>query len=242
MNHKSNPIFIEEIVEFLNQFFDIKRFPRSERGGIYVPSVYPVKRLGLALEANTNLQEWIISQSLDALFIHRPWKLKAEFLPSEFGVISYHLPFDECLTMSFNPRLAQVLNIFDLEILGKKENRIIGMIGNIQTQSFEYLCNCITQIFGGQEQAYIVTHSDIKRVAVVGAITDLLVREAAERNADVYITGQFRKPAEAAIQETKMGVVAVGHHRSEAWGLRALAGVLRERWLNLDVVILPIYC
>ncbi len=239
MNHKSNSIFIEEIVEFLNGFFDVKRFPRSERGGIYVPSLYPVKRLGLALEAKANLQEWIISQSLDALFIHRPWKLEVEFLPSKLGIISYHLPFDECLTMSFNPRLAQVLSISDLEVLGEKDNRIIGMVGNIPTQNFEHLCNCVTQVFGGQEEVYPIANIDVKRVAVVGAITDLLVREAAERNADVYITGQFRKPAEAAIQETKMGVLAVGHHRSEAWALRALAGVLRERWLNLDVVILP---
>ncbi len=239
MNYKSNSIFIEEIVEFLNSFFDVKRFSKSERGGIYLPSIHPVKRLGLSLEANANLQEWIIAQNLDALFIHRPWKLEVEFLPLELGIISYHLPFDECLTMSFNPRLAQVLSISDLEVLGEKENRVIGMIGNIPTQNFEHLCNCVTQVFGGQEQVYAIADNDVKRVAVVGALTDLLVREAAERNADVYITGQFRKPAAAAIQETQIKVVAVGHHRSEAWGLRALAGVLQERWLNLAVVILP---
>jgi hypothetical protein len=32
-------------------------------------------------------------------------------------------------------------------------------------------------------------------------------------------------------------VFVVGHRRSEEWGLRALAGVLRERWSALEVVL-----
>ncbi|MEH2244553.1 MAG: hypothetical protein V7K85_18005 [Nostoc sp.] len=39
------------------------------------------------------------------------------------------------------------------------------------------------------------------------------------------------------MRETKMGAIAVGHRRSESWGLRALAGVLQERWCALKVLI-----
>lgn len=53
----------------------------------------------------------------------------------------------------------------------------------------------------------------------------------------IYITGQLRQPAQAAVLETGISVVGVGHHRCEQWGLRALAGVLRERWSRLEVVL-----
>ncbi|WP_392407718.1 Nif3-like dinuclear metal center hexameric protein [Chlorogloeopsis fritschii PCC 9212] len=208
-----------------------------EKGGIYLPSSRSIRRLGLALEPETQLQEWAIAQNLDALFLHRPWKLQPGQLPPDIGVISYHLPFDERLTIGFNPRLAQVLNMSGLEVLGEKENRAIGMLGEIPTQSFESLCSCVSQVFGGTEQVRTTVCEKVKRVAVVGAMTDLLVREAAERGADIYITGQLRQPAEEAIQETQIGAIAVGHHRSEVWGLRALAGVLQERWLRLEVVL-----
>jgi len=73
-------------------------------------------------------------------------------------------------------------------------------------------------------------------VAVVGAMTDALVREAAERGATLYITGQFRQPAKLAVAQTQIGVIVVGHRRSELWGLQALTGVVRERWSGLEVV------
>ena len=79
--------------------------------------------------------------------------------------------------------------------------------------------------------------SEVKRVAVVGAMTDALVREAASRGADLYVTGQFRQPARNAVIETGINVIVVGHRRSELWGLRALAGVVRERWFRLEVII-----
>ncbi|OUL31603.1 Nif3-like dinuclear metal center hexameric protein [Nostoc sp. 106C] len=237
MTSECNSIFLQEIAEFLNCFFNVELFPISEKGGIYLASSNSVARLGLALEPDTQLHEWIKTQNLDALFLHRPWKLTADEISPELGVISYHLPFDECLTLGFNLRLAQILRMSELEVLGKKENRAIGMIGEIPTQSFTHLCSFITQIFGGQEQVHPAFNSDVKRIAVVGAMTDSLVREAGERGADVYITGQLRQPAAAAMQETKIGAIAVGHRRSEVWGLRSLAGVLQERWASLEVFV-----
>ncbi|QIR35813.1 NGG1p interacting factor NIF3 [Tolypothrix sp. PCC 7910] len=234
---KSHLIYLTDIVNFLNNFFNVEQFPTSERGGIYLPSLNPVERLGLALEAKTGLYEWVRYQSLDILFLHRPWNLELKKVPAQLGIISYHLPFDENLTVGFNPRLAQVLQMSNLEVLGKKENRAIGMIGNIQTQSFLELCSFITQTFGKPEQVLPSVNSDIKRIAVVGAMTDLLVREAAKRGGDVYITGQFRQPAKAAIQETQISVITVGHRRSELWGLRSLSEVLQERWSRLEVFI-----
>lgn len=234
---KYHLIYLINIVDFLNKFFNVEQFPTSERGGTYLPSSNPVERLGLALEAETGLYEWVSYKHLDALFLHRPWNLDLEKLPPELGIISYHLPFDECLTVGFNPRLAQVLQMSNLEVLGEKENRAIGMIGNIQTQLFVELCSLITQMFGNPKQILPAVNDDVKCIAVVGAMTDLLVREAAKRGVDVYITGQFRQPAKAAIQETKIGVITVGHHRSELWGLRSLSEVLQERWSRLEVFI-----
>lgn len=234
----SNLILLEEITEFLDQFFAVERYSQEERGGVYLPSIRPVRRLGLVLEPWTQLQEWVSTQDIDALFLHRPWKLEPEELAPDIGVISYHLPFDERLTFSFNSRLAQVLGMSGLEVLGKKDGRAIGMIGDIPTQSLAHLCNFVNQIFGGHEQVRATQSAEVTRVAVVGAMTDSLVREAVTRGVNVYITGQLRQPAEQAFLETKIGVIAVGHRRGEVWGLRSLAGVLRERWSSLEVVVL----
>ncbi len=110
------------------------------------------------------------------------------------------------------------------------------MIGNIPNQTFTELYNCINQIFSGYEQIQAATQVEVNKIAVVGAMTDLLVKDAALHGADVYITGQFRQPATQAIIDTQIGFISIGHKRSETWGLRVLASILQQRWSNLEIV------
>jgi len=228
-------VLINDIAQFLDQFFAIHRFV-NDPGGIYCSSTRPISRFGLALEPWSQLAEWAITERLDALFLHRPWQLQPNQLAPDVGVVAYHLAFDERLTLSFNLRLAEVLGISRVEVLGEKEGRAIGMIGEISAQNFTNYCCCIEEVFGGQDEAHVGIRTEIERVAVVGAMTDGLIREAASRGADIYITGQLRQPAQTAVDETGISIVGVGHRRCEEWGIRSLAGVLRERWSGLEVV------
>jgi putative NIF3 family GTP cyclohydrolase 1 type 2 len=227
-------IRLDHIAQFLAEFFAVHHV--DDPGGVYWPSTRPISRLGLALEPWPQLAEWASAERLDAIFLHRPWKLQPGQLAPDVGVVAYHLAFDERLTLSFNPRLAEVLGLSAVEVLGEKQGRAIGMLGEIPAHNFASYCCYLDEVFGGQDEARAGVQSEVKRVAVVGAMTDALVREAASRGADMYITGQLRQPAQAAVLETGIGVVAVGHRRCEEWGLRALAGVLRERWFRLEVV------
>jgi putative NIF3 family GTP cyclohydrolase 1 type 2 len=229
---------LEELARFLNRFFSVHRFG-DDQGGVYRDSTRPIRRIGLALEPWMQLDEWVGDERLDALFLHRPWKLELERLEPDVGVVAYHLAFDECLTLGFNSRLAVALGMEGIEVLGEKEGRPIGMIGEVQPQSFASYCSYIDEVFGGQDKAFSGSSEKVSRVAVVGAMTDRLVREAALRGANVYVTGQLRQPAEEAVRETGISVVAVGHRRCEEWGLRALAGVMRERWCELTVILPP---
>ncbi len=231
-------IRLDALADFLDQLLAIERFG-DDQGGIYRPSVRPVHRLGLALEPWPQLSEWVRAEALDALFLHRPWKLQSEQLEQDVGILSYHLAFDEGMTLGFNPRLAVVLGMSALTVLGKKAGRPIGMLGKIPIQGASY-CTWVQEVFGGYDHAIAGRASHLSQVALVGAMTDQLVHEAAARGAELYITGQLRQPAQQAVTETGIGVIAVGHRRSEEWGLRALAGVLRERWSGLNVIVPPL--
>lgn len=229
-------VSLDNIAQFLDDFFAVHRFG-NDQNGMYLPSERPICRFGLALEPWSYLADWVSAEQLDAIFLHRPWQLQPGQLPSDIGVVAYHLAFDEHLTLGFNSRLAAVLGMRRLEVLGEKEGRTIGMIGDISAQSFASYCCCLDEVFGGQDKVLVGSSLGVSRVAVVGAMTDALVREAASRSADLYITGQFRQSTQAAVLETGLSLVAVGHYRCEQWGLRSLAGLLCERWSQLQVVV-----
>lgn len=243
-----HPVLLNDIVDFLRHEFAIDGYPDGEQGGFYHASGRPVRRLGLALEPFSQLVVWIADNQLDAVWLHRPWQLDPATLPPNMGVIYNHLPFDEHLTMGFNTRLAaQLRAVGPLEPLGFKQatretgeplpQRPIGMLFDADEHNVpEWICRTEAQ-FGGYDRSEPGRQTTVGRAAVVGAMNDALIREAANRGAGLYLTGQYRPSAQAAVDETGIAVIAVGHRRSEEWGLRALADVLHEGWPGLTVVI-----
>jgi putative NIF3 family GTP cyclohydrolase 1 type 2 len=224
------------LVADLNQFFAVARFPRDQNG-IYRPSPRPVSRIGLALEPWSGIGTWVREECLDALFLHRPWRLDERELPPDIGVLAYHLAFDLTLTLCLNPLLADTLHMTAVVPFAFKDSLPLGMLGDIRSTPLETFVALLTKTFATPPEITETHTETVSRLAVVGAMNDALIREAAAQGVQLYITGQFRQPARRAVQETRMTVALIGHTTSELWGLRALADLLRQR--GLIVLIAP---
>ena len=251
-NMHMSTFLINDLADFLQKELSIERFPETEQGGIYYPSKRPVRRLGLALEPFFRLYDWADEAQIDALWLHRPWKIDLSRLPPDIGVIAHHLPFDEALTVGYNRYLASKLGaIGNIQPIGYKKSsddsgidlppRPIGMLIDIPPQEFDILLERVKTIFDGYDRAEAGYGSggwrpDSYRVAVVGAMTDALIREADEKGAHLYLTGAYRKAGQQAVDDTGIAVIAAGHRRSEEWGMRILADILEEH-LSIECVV-----
>lgn len=228
-------VSLHDIAAFLDDFFEIERYD-EDVNGIFRDSARPVSRLGVGLDPSPTLPDQIDDHDLDALILHRPWTLADYPVPDDIGVLAYHLPFDEHLTVGYNLRLADVLQLHEVEILGEKDGRPVGMLGTRRTQPFDKAMKTVREIFGGLDEVYPGRFSDVSRVAVVGAMTPELINHAAQQGAELYVTGQYRKRARDAVRATGISVLEVGHARSERWGVGGLEHLLRERFAALGVV------
>ena len=229
---------LDDLAAFLDDALDVRRYDFGDDPcGVYRTSEVPVRRIGLALEGSLELATWARQARLDALLLHRPWKLDVDALPPDVGVLAYHLALDERLTLGYNPWLARVLGLRDLEVLGRKGGRPLGMIGVVEPTSFEAWVCQVADVFGGLDAVHVPAQPTVTSVAVVGAMREELVVDARGAGAEVYVTGQFRTSAQDAVARTGIGVVAAGHARSERWGLCALAGLLRMRFAALEVAV-----
>lgn len=199
-----------------------------EPGGTWRAGTRPVRRVGFALEPSAGVVRWVRDEGIDALFLHRPWKLDADALPADVAVLWSHLPFDERLTVGHNPHLAAALGMTDAAPFAERDGRPLGMIGDVAPASVDEATAGVRGLFGGAESTVPGRRETIRRVAAVGAMTDALVRAAHDAGADLYVSGQLRVPAARAVEETGIAVVAVGHRRSEQWGLRLLARLVSD--------------
>jgi len=237
---------LRELCAFLDRYFATDRYPATEQGGLYWTATDKrdnpaIQRIGLSLEPWPGLYDWIAENQLDVLWLHRPWTLDGARLSTRVSVLYHHLPFDETLTMGYNLPMAETLQMSHPEEIGHKQapdlpRRAIGILGQTPGADVSAWIQLVENTFGGYDQVHVGKQPAIGRIAIMGAMNDALIREAARRGADLYLTGAYRKSAQTAVDETGITVIAVGHRRSETWGLRALADVLQERWADLSIV------
>ena len=231
----NNPSLVT-FANYLDSYLGSAVIP-DDQNGIYHPSERRVRRIGLALEPWAGMNVWVQQKNLDALFLHRPWHLDPQSLPADIGILAYHLAFDFNLTLGFNRRLADTLQMTQLVPFAYKNNLPLGMLGTLSPVALPVFVEVLAEIFGVRPTLEGSEDRTIRRIAIVGAMNDSLIRDASSQDADLYITGQFRQPARAAVNETGMLVAVIGHTTCELWGLRALAGILHERWATLEVVM-----
>lgn len=224
------------LANFLDQYLETARYA-DEMPLVRHQFSRSVQRLGLALEAWPGMGDWARAEKLDAVFLHRAFKLEPDALPDDIGVLASHLPFEEKLGLGYNPRLATALDMTHLETLGYRKGRPLGMLGRVPPQTVSAFYQSVKETFGGQDESRTCERNEVTKVAVVGAMTAELMHEASQRGAEVYITGQMRKSAKEAIVDTGLGMVIVGHQRSEQWALSAFANVLCERFCGLKIVL-----
>lgn len=224
---------------FIREALDADAFP-DDPPAVFVPSERPLARLGLALEPGPGLAAWVDADRLDAVFLHRPWRVADAGLPADVGVLASHAAFDHRLTIGWNPDLARDLGLRGPRPFGERGGRAIGMMGDGEPADPAAWIERIARTFGGVDDVLPGRAETIRRAAAVGAMTDALVRQAAADGAELYVTGQIRQPGLRAAAETGIGVVAVGHARGEVYGLRLLARLIGVRFADaLACVVHP---
>lgn len=221
---------LADLAQALAPMLDAARYHREDDpAGVWIASDRPVGRLGLRLAPGTGPTDWLPG-GVDALLVHRPFGLWPARLPAGVGVIAVHRALDARFATGVNPALAEALGMaLDAEPL-MRGGTPVGMVGTLDRAEAR-----VVEAFGGMDEA-LGEDVGSDRVAVVGAMTEALVRDAAARGVGLYVTGQLRRPAEAAAEQTGMRVVAVGQERSERWGLRHLGARLGAAFPGLDVV------
>ena len=213
--------------------------PRYERegdpAGVWIASDRPVRRLGLRLDAGRAPYAWL-PDDLDALLVHRPFGLWPARLPAGLGVIAVHRALDDRFATGLNPALAADLGlVLDAEPMLRGGTEV-GMVGEVDGDAAAVEARLDTA-FGGHEAVLgEPPGGPVGRIAVVGAMTEALVLDAAARGATVYVTGEIRSPAAEAVRRTGMRVVAVGQGRSERWGLRYVGRLLAATHPGLAVI------
>lgn len=187
-----------------------------------------VSHMLLALEPPEDDHK-VWDNNYEAVFIHRPFDLHLRSFRNSY-ILWSHDDFDNNMTVGYNPALAADLQLLQPlhEIFWTNKRgveRRIGMVSRLDSpHPFGEYRRHVEGLFEGSDASKANSVPHIRSVAVMGAFNPtLLHRMKSEHDVDLYITGQVRPAALEVAKELNIAVIAVGHERCEAYGLRSLA-------------------
>jgi putative NIF3 family GTP cyclohydrolase 1 type 2 len=192
----------------------------------------PLRRLVLALDPGDLRPD----PDVDAVFLHRPFGLRAQDLPGT-GVLASHQGFDSALTTGMNRPLAECLRLENVSAL-VTDDRTVGMTGDLprETSWLQWEAS-IGEVFGGFDASRPHGRTALSRVAFSNLMNEQAVSQAVHLGAEAFVTGQVRVPGLAPAERLGLGILAVGHRRAESRGLRFLADHLRAVFPNLTITV-----
>jgi len=152
-------------------------------------------------------------------------------------VLAAHGALDDRFAIGPNSEVPAALGLdVDAEPL-RRDGTAIGVVARLpEAARLGDVAGRVEAELGGLKARLGDGPKAVEAVAFAGAMTAELVGDAAARGALLYVTGQIRRPAIEAVHRCGVRALAVGQGRAEAWGLRRLGALVRERWPGVEVV------
>ena len=234
-----------DIIGFLDELLDASAFDDYGPNGLQVPGAAEVETVVTGVSANAELIERSIAAGADLLLVHHGlfWR-KAPLALSEamanrlrlllgadVSLAAYHLPLDAHPEVGNNALLCRGLGLEPSGTFAAAGGRDIGMVATAaQPLSPADLAARVSDLLDRDPLVLAGGPDQIRSVGIISGGGAGFLAEAAERGLDALITGEPSEPAGAEARESRIHLLAAGHHATERGGIRRLGDLVAERF------------
>lgn len=220
--------------------------------GLQVEGRPEVRSVLCGVTASQALLDLAVAEDADAVLVHHGYFWKGEdprvtgirrrrlktLLESDISLFAYHLPLDLHPELGNNAQLGRVMGWSEE---GRFAEQDLGWLGRPAAETdATRLARSMTARLGREVMLVGDGRREVRRVAWCTGGAQGFFEEAIRAGADVFVSGEISEPTVHLARESGVPYVAAGHHATERYGIRALAGYLaRElglacRFVDLD--------
>lgn len=239
----------DEIIAFANDYLDLTAYPDYGPMGLQVIGADEITKLACGVSASRALFEQAAAAGAQLLLVHHGlfWdrdprivdaamrgRLKTLF-DADLSLAAYHLALDAHPVVGNNVLLARAIGVRPDERFAD-----VGFGGPLeQPCAIDGLAARVEAELGRRPLVFASGPETIRRMAICSGGAAGYLRQAADEGYDCYLTGEPAEPSLALAAERGIHFVAAGHYATETAGIRALTGLLAERfglgWEFLDL-------
>lgn len=239
---------LREIEQYILSLFNTKDNEHFyEESGITVRGTEEVKKIGYCTNLTIDTIEEARKNDVDLIITHHDaWEFiyglkeacKEKILKYNISHYFNHLPLDDC-DFGTNNSLIKKLGLEIIERTHEEDKFFCGRIAEFEKEiTFNELVEKLEDILEEPVPSWKFKDGGIKRVGLVcgggGFTTDL--REAVERNCDVYITGEKVLYTIEYAKFAGINLIVGSHTFTEIFGVESLAMKIKDKYKNIEVV------
>lgn len=239
---------LSEIEQYILDLFTTKDNEHFyEESGITVRGTEDIKRIGYCTNLTIDTIEEARKNHVDLMITHHDaWEFiyglkeacKEKLL--EYNISHYynHLPLDDC-DFGTNDSLIKKLGSEIIERTHEEDGFFCGRISEFKEGvTFKELVKKLECILEEPVKSWKFKDGKIKRIGLVcgggGFTTD--VREAVERNCDVYITGEKVLYTIEYAKFAEINLIVGSHTFTEVFGIESLAMKIKDKYKDIDII------
>ncbi|GAA5103228.1 Nif3-like dinuclear metal center hexameric protein [Wohlfahrtiimonas larvae] len=218
--------------------------------GLQVEGKHEVRKIVTGVTASQRLIDIAIEKKADVLLVHHGYFWRGEdariihmkyrrissLIKNDINLMGYHLPLDMAPEIGNNAKIAELLNILDVEPLDPLEQPPLILKGRLkQPMKGEVLGEIIGHMFK-RKPLHIAPESGklIETIAWCSGGAQDYIDKAAEFGVDAYLSGEISERTTHSARELDIHYYSAGHHATERYGIEALGEWLKQEY-QLDV-------
>lgn len=235
---------LDEVARFLDGYLEVEGSPDypNALNGLQVEGPETVARVAVAVDAS----EAVIAEAgawADLLVVHHglfwgglrpltgPFYGRAKgLIESRTALYAAHLPLDRHAEVGNAAILARKCGLRALEPFRDYGGSPTGWMGEVPATSLRGLRESLAEVLGGPVRVVPGGPERVTRVGVVTGGGASALANAQAAGLDVLITGEATHHHSIDAREAGVSLLLGGHYATEVWGVRAVAGVLEDRF------------
>ena len=241
-------MLLNEIVDYLDEFLDIKNIQDSCKNGLEIEGKEKIKKIGFSVDACLESFQKAVSAHCDLLIVHHgmfwgdigcitdiTYERLKYMIKNDIALYAAHLPLDVHPEVGNNVQLARLLNLEIEATFCKYRNVDVGILCKNDT-TFDELVQRIQNLF---PVSYLKFINSSKKIGIITGSGGIGIKDAVEEGCDTFITGEMRYIDYHPIKEYGINIIYGGHYATETWGLKALMDHIQKKF-NIDCEFLDL--
>lgn len=239
-----------ELEKILNNKLQADRIKDYAPNGLQVEGKHEIKKIITGVTASQRLIDVAITKQADLVLVHHGyfWRNEdmriinmkyrriASLIKNDINLMGYHLPLDMAPDLGNNAKIAELLNILEVEALDPMDAQPLILKGKLkQPMRGEVFAEIVEHRFH-RKPLHIAPESDklISTIAWCSGGAQDYIDKAAEFGVDAYLSGEISERTTHSARELDIHYYAAGHHATERYGIEELGEWLKQEY-QLDV-------